>query len=156
MKLVDLEYTRPDIDGFLAKVKSRLEEMKNLKDYATFREKFLETMKLSTDISGACQLVQVRYSQNTKDEFYEKEQEFTDQIGPQIQKSMTDFTNMLLDSKHRTAIDQEFGPQFLDLAELARKSINEEVMPLLQKENTLGSEYQKLTAQIRIEFEGKI
>ncbi len=155
MKLVDLQYTRPDIDGFLSKVKSSLDEMNSIDDYATFREKFLETMKLSTDISGACQLVQVRYSQNTKDEFYEKEQEFTDQIGPQIQKSMTDFTNMLLDSKHRAAIDQEFGAQFLDLAELARKSINEEVMPLLQKENALGSEYQKLTAQIRIEFEGK-
>ena len=155
MKLEDVKYSRPDIVGFEAAVKAALASMQGLSDYQEFKKQFLAVNKLSKDFMGAYTIVSVRYSQNTADKFYEDEQNFFDEILPQFQKSSTDFTNMILDSVHKNQLSAEFGSQFLDLAELARKTISEEVMPLLQKENVLVSEYQKLTSQIKIEFEGK-
>jgi len=155
MKLVDVKYTRPDIETFEKAISASIEEMKNIADYETFRKKFLEINQLSKDFMGSYTIVSVRYSQNTADKFYEDEQNHFDEIMPRFQKAATDFSNMLLDSPFKSNLSSEYGSQFLDLAELARKTISEEVMPLLQKENALVSEYQKLTSQIKIEFEGK-
>jgi oligoendopeptidase F len=145
MKLEEVKYTRPDIVGFENAVKEALQTMQAITDYAEFKKHFLAINKLSKEFMGAYTIVSVRYSQNTADKFYEDEQNFFDEVLPRFQKVSTDFTNMLLDSKHRAQLSVEFGSQFLDLAELARKTITEEVMPLLQKENVLVSEYQKLT-----------
>ena len=155
MKLEEVKYARPDIEGFENAVKDALVEMQSMTDYAEFKKHFLAVNNLSKEFMGAYTIVSVRYSQNTADKFYEDEQNFFDEVLPRFQKVSTDFTNMLLDSSHRVLLSTEFGSQFLDLAELARKTISEEVMPLLQKENMLVSEYQKLTSQIKIEFEGK-
>ena len=154
MKLEDVKYSRPDIVGFEAAVKAALISMQGLSDYQEFKTQFLAVNKLSKDFVGAYTIVSVRYSQNTADKFYEDEQNFFDEILPQFQKSSTDFTNMILDSVHKNQLSAEFGSQFLDLAELARKTISEEVMPILQKENVLVSEYHKLTSPIKKEFEG--
>lgn len=155
MKLEDVQYTRPDIDQYELSVKTAMQDMQTMTDYESFRKKFLEVNQLTKNVYGSYTIVSVRYSMNTADKFYEDEQKFFDEVLPRVQKVNTDFTNMLLDSPQRDRLSTDFGSQFLDLAELSRKTISEEVMPLLQKENVLVSEYQKLTSQIKIEFEGK-
>lgn len=155
MKLEDVKYSRPDIDGYEKEVNEAIAFMSAAKDYETYKKRFLEVNQLTKNIYGSYTIVSVRYSMNTADKFYEEEQNFYDEVLPRVQKVNTDFTNMLLDSAYRGQLEEDFGSQFLDLAELNRKTISEEVMPLLQKENTLVSEYQKLTSQIKIEFEGK-
>lgn len=155
MKLADVQYTRPDIDKFETSIRETMQEMQGIADYETFKKRFLEVNENAKNVMGSYTIVSVRYSQNTADKFYEDEQNFFDEVMPRIQKITTDFNNMLLDSPFKPKLGEDFGTQFLDLAELARKTISEEVMPLLQKENMLVSEYQKLTSQIKIEFEGK-
>lgn len=155
MKLEDVKYTRPDIDSYEQAVKAAMQEMQSLSDYEAYKKKFLEVNQMTKNIFGSYTIVSVRYSMNTADKFYEDEQNFFDEVLPRVQKVNTDFTNMLLDSSFKNQLASEYGSQFLDLAELSRKTISEEVMPLLQKENLLVSEYQKLTSQIKIEFEGK-
>lgn len=155
MKLADVKYTRPDIDGFEKSIEAAIVSMKTITDYETFRKEFLAINNMTKEIMGSYTIVSVRYSQNTKDAFYEGEQDFFDEVMPRFQKANTDFSNMLLDSPFKAQLGAEYGTQFLDLAEVSRRTISEEVMPLLQKENALVSEYQKLTSQIKIEFDGK-
>lgn len=155
MKLEQVQYQRPNVEQFEAEIKEAIAAMNSINDYAAFKAKFLEISDKYKHIMGFYTIVSVRYSQNTADKFYEEEQNYFDEVLPRIQKANTDFSNMLLDSKFKVELCEEFGKQFLDLAEVARRTISEEVMPLLQKENTLVSEYQKLMAQIKIEFEGK-
>lgn len=155
MRLSEVTYTRPSIEDHEKAIHAAIEKMKSLNDYAGFREEFLKVSEMNKVIGGLITIVSIRYSQNTKDEFYEKEQKYFDEVSPQIQKIGTEFTNMVLDSPFRAQLSEEFGVQYFDMAELSRKSINEAVMPLLKRENVLVSEHQKLTSQIKIEFEGK-
>ena len=155
MKLSEVQYIRPSIDEFENSILEVMNTMKSLTDYSAYREAFLKVSAMNKAIYGDMTIASIRYSQNTKDEFYEKEQTYFDEVSPRIQKIGTDFTNMVLDSSFKNQLAEEFGNQYFDMAELSRKSINEAVMPLLQKENALVSEHQKLSSQIKIEFEGK-
>lgn len=155
MKLSDLKYERPDIEAYQKTIYQAIEDVKAATSYDVCKSIFLNIADLSKKIYGSSTLVAIRYSQDTSNEFYEKEQDFFDNVSPQLQKLGTDFTNAVLDSPYRKELELDFGRQYFDIAELQRKSINEAVMPLLQKENQLSSEYQKIMSQIQIEFEGK-
>lgn len=155
MKLADVTYHRPNIDQLEAELKQATQDILLSKSYEDVQANLAKTSEAIKSVQGMAQLASVRYSQNTKDAFYEQEQEYIDSISPRISKSWTDYTNALLDSPFINELKAEFGYQFFDLAELSRASINEAVMPLLQKENILSSDFQKLISQIKINFEEK-
>ena len=55
----------------------------------------------------------------------------------------------------RAELEEKWGSQLFALADNAIKSFSPEILPLLQKENKLTSDYSKLVASAQIEFDGK-
>ena len=54
-----------------------------------------------------------------------------------------------------TELEQKWGSQLFALADNSIKSFSPEIVPLLQQENKLSSDYSKLVASAQIEFDGK-
>ena len=76
MKFNEFKYVRPDLEQFISQMKELLEVIG--KD-VTFEEELKAIMKvfsLNDDLSTQASLVSIRNSVDTRDEFYEKEQEF--------------------------------------------------------------------------------
>lgn len=155
MKLSEIQYSRPNVELFIENINENISKFNVLTTYSEYRALFIEINDSLKNILGAHSLVEVRFSQNIKDEFFDKEKEFFDNESPNIQKIVVDFKNTILKSEFRKEMEAEFGKQYFDLAELDRKLINENVISLLQKENQVSSDYQKLMAQVQVEFEGK-
>lgn len=100
-------------------------------------------------------LVMIRHSIDTNDEFYQQEQEYTDEIGPEIDGLSTQFYEALVQSKFREDLESKFGKQLFALADSELKTFKPVIVPLLQKENKLTSDYNKLIASAKINFDGK-
>lgn len=156
MKFNNYEYKRPDLEMFKKGMEDLLE---TLKDDVTLNQEIEilhEFFALQDEIDSMGQLVGIRHSLDTRDEFYEKEQEFFDQNGPIIQEYNQKFIDVILVSKNRDGLENEFGKLLFELAELEKKTFKPAIIPDLQLENKLSSEYSKLTAGAKVEFNGEI
>ncbi len=154
MKFKNYAYKRPDLDTFKEVVEKELQVIGS--DVSLEEEiKAIENIfKIFDDIESQVVLVSIRNSVDTTDKFYEDEQAFFDENGPVISQYGHAFNDKLLSSKNRTALEDKFGTLIFKRAELARKTFKPEIIPDLQKENKLSTEYSKLIASAKIEFDG--
>ncbi len=153
MKFNEMTYTRPDFE----KSKKNYEELfKNFKDQ-TLEEQITtinEWNKLSDDFATNATLCSVRHSIDTRDEFYEKENEYFDEVGPHFSNLAVEANKTILSSKHLEGLKKHFGPHYFEILECSLV-MKEEAIPFMQKENALVSKYNKLIASAKIDFEGK-
>lgn len=155
MKFADFIYTRPDLE----KIKPIFEQELNRFQTATTAEAQIEAMskinQIRDDISTMFNLCYIRHSINTNDDFYKNEQDYLDEIDPEVEELVTHYYQLLSTSKFRKELEQKWGRQLFALAEAQLKTFSPEVIPLLQQENKLSSDYTKLIASAKILFEGK-
>lgn len=111
--------------------------------------------KLRSEFDTLQQIASVRHSIDTNDEFYKAEQDFFDENGPVVQEYITDYYRALVGSKFRSELEKKWGRQLFQLAELSLKTFSPEVIEDLQQENKLTTEYAKLIASAKIQFEGE-
>jgi len=100
-------------------------------------------------------LAEIRHSIDTTDEFYETEQNYFDENGPIYQGLVTDFYKALVNAAFRKELEEKWGSQLFNIAELRLKTFSPEIIEDLQQENKLSTEYTKLMASAKIEFDGK-
>jgi len=154
MKFNEFKYVRPDLEQFISQMKELLEVIG--KD-VTFEDELKAIMKvfsLNDDLSTQASLVSIRNSVDTRDEFYEKEQEFFNENMPKIQEYEHMFSTQLLESKNRQKLEKEIGSLIFVNAELQQKTFDVKIIEDLQFENKLSTEYSKLLAGAKIEFDG--
>ncbi|GGB37675.1 M3 family oligoendopeptidase [Virgibacillus dakarensis] len=121
------------------------EATKAIKEINAFRDR----------LSTLFNLVYIRASIDTNDAFYQEERDFFDEMEPEIRGLSTDFYKELVQSPYREELENQWGSQLFQLADCEIKSFSQEIIPLLQKENKLTSEYSKLVASAQIELNGK-
>ena len=155
MNFNDYKYERIDIDA----VKKQFEELIDSFKKADNAEKQYEIMdkviNLRNYIDTMTTLVSIRHSINTADDFYDKENDYCDEISPLLYGFTTDFYEALVTSKFRKELEDKYGKFLFDQAECSLKTFNEEVIPQLQEENKLSSKYDKLIASAKIPFDGE-
>lgn len=154
MKFKDYQYQRPDLEAFKATVEK---DLKVIGSDVSLEEEVqaIENLFNAFDEIGTMgTLVSIRNSVDTKDKFYEEEQAFFDENGPVLGQYSHEFNDKLLSSKNRKALEEKYGTLIFRSGELARKTFKPEIIPDLQKENKLSTEYSKLIASAQIEFDG--
>ena len=155
MNFNDYKYERIDIDA----VKKQFEELIDSFRKADNAEKQYEIMdkviNLRNHIDTMTTLVSIRHSINTADDFYDKENDYCDEISPLLYGFTTDFYEALVISKFRKELEDKYGKFLFDQAECSLKTFSEEVIPQLQEENKLSSKYDKLIASAKIPFDGE-
>ena len=156
MKFSEFKYERPDLDKVKKSLEEQLELINTGKDLKTEIKAAYNIFKINDDLGTQSVLVSIRNSIDTTDEFYEKEQEFFDENGPVLREYEQMFIEKLLDSPHREGLVKEFGSLIFQRGELARKTFKPEIIPDLQLENKLSTEYSKLQASAKIPFKGEI
>lgn len=100
-------------------------------------------------------LSEVRHTINTEDEFYNEESDFWDENSPLIEEVNNEFYKALLSSPFKDQIGDYYGETIIKEAEYSQKSFSKEVIEDMQLENKLGSQYQKLIASAKIDFDGE-
>lgn len=156
MKFKDMPYERPDKETVKAEILSTIERFNNAKTYSEVREVFIENDKASKHIDTMGTLSHIRHSINTKDEFYDKENEFWDEFMPEIREYSQKLTEAIMNSEFRKELEEEFGDVLFINNEIALRSFKPEMVPLMVKENELTTKYDKLIASAQIPFKGGV
>lgn len=151
----DFDYKRPDFDAFSREFNTALDAFEYAHSATEQSEVLRHIDAMRTDFSTMYNICMIRHTIDTRDEFYEKENEYFDQQMPAYQGLVTEFYRRLLDAKYRSTLEAEHGKQIFDIAELSLKTFDESVLALLQEENKLSSQYTKVKASATIEFRGE-
>lgn len=147
-------YERPDLEQGKVKFAALLESFKNASSVEEQNKAIEQINAFRNDISTLFNLVYIRASIDTNDEFYQAERDYWDEVSPEINKLNTDFYKELITTPFRDELEKKWGSQLFEIADYSIKAFAPEVIGLLQKENKLTSEYSKLVASAQLEFDG--
>ncbi len=155
MKFKDMPYERVDFDQVEKELKALMEEFDTAKsgeEQFAVHQKFYE---LNDRVSTLYTISHIRFDINTTDEFYEKEHDYYDEKLPVYSNLVLAYQKKLYDSPYREYLESKIGPVAFKNMEIAQKSMDEKLIPLMQEENKLTLEYDKLIAGAKINFDGK-
>ena len=155
IKFGDMQYIRPDMD----QIKKEMEEiLEGLSSSTSFEEEdslFDDFIRISRSYDTMATLVSIRNSVDTLDEFYDKENDFFDEVGPEFKALRTRFYRAMLDSSFTSEHKEKRGEHIFNLYRLRMSTFSDEVLDDLKEENKLKSKYVKLLGGAKIMFEGE-
>ncbi|WP_028531533.1 M3 family oligoendopeptidase [Paenibacillus sp. UNC217MF] len=155
MKFSDYTYVRPDAKLIEQQIKQLISSFEAAESFEQQDRIMSDINKLRSEFDTQAQLVSIRHSIDTNDEFYKAEQEYMDEVGPVIQEYITDYYRALVNSKYRAELEAKWGVQLFQLAEKMLKTFSPEIIEDLQLENKLSTEYSQLIASAKVLFEGE-
>jgi M3 family oligoendopeptidase len=155
MKFEQFEYIRPDLNAINGRFTELLNEFQQAESVDAQIAAMKKINELRNEIDSMINICHIRHSIDTNDEYYMAEQDYIDEIEPELEGLTTKFYEALVHSRFRCELEQKFGKQLFALAETQLKTFSPEIVPLLQKENKLSTEYTKLIASAKIPFDGK-
>ncbi len=155
MKFKDFEYKRVNIKNLKKCFIKHLEDFETVKSFEEQDRLMKRINELRTDFESMKHIAETRFAIDTRDEFYENENDYYDEVSPIYEGLVSDYYRRLTGSIFRDKLETKWGKQLFRLAELKIKTFSEEVIEDLQKENKLCSSYEKLQASASIMFEGK-
>lgn len=155
MTFQDYTYVRPNLEDVKGKFSAAIQLFNNALTVEDQSKAMNEINQLRNDLGTMFNLCHIRHSIDTNDEFYKEEQDYMDELGPEVEGLVSQYYQALVDSKFRPQLEEKWGTQVFALAEGQLKTFKPEIVPLLQKENRLVTEYTKLIASAKIDFEGE-
>ena len=155
MRFSEMPYTRPDAQNTAARYRQMAARAAAAGAGGELVELFRLHNQLDDGFATAFRLAQIRHTLDTRDEFYDAENDFFDQANPLVGNAQLEFYRALLANPCKGALAEAFGPILLDKMELAVSAASDEVLELMQQENALSSRYQKIKAGAQVEFDGK-
>jgi len=155
MKFNEYKYEHLDLEKIKKEFSELIESFEKAENVEGQVNAFDEIIKLRNHIETMQTLVSVRHSIDTNDEFYDKENEYMDEISPILFGFTNDFYKALVNSKFKDELAKKYGKFLFDLAENTLKTFSPEIIPDAQEENRLSSKYSKLIASAKIDFDGK-
>ena len=155
MKFNEYEYEHLDLEKIKENFSELIESFGKAENVEVQIEAFDKIIKLRNHIETMQTLVSIRHSIDTNDEFYDKENEYMDEISPILFGFTNDFYKALVNSKFKDELIKKYGKLLFDLAENTLKVFSNEIIPDAQEENRLSSKYSKLIASAKIDFDGK-
>ena len=110
MKFSDMPYERVDFDQVgkeLAGLIRELEEAKSGEEQFAVHQRYY---KLTDHVQTLMTIASIRHDGNTVDEFYEKEQDYYDEMIPVFQNQVLEYTQKLYKSPYREYLESKIGP----------------------------------------------
>ncbi len=146
-------------------------------DMEHFKKEFLDLLqRFESGACGSCQeqnrimsainalrnefetmatLARICHSIDTTDSYYDRENDYFDEVGPAYEGLIDQFYRALVHSPHQPELERHWGSQLFRIAALKLRTFSPEIMADLQQENKLSSQYTKLRASAQIDFEGE-
>jgi len=155
LKFSEFKYERPDIEAFQKEIKSLLNEIDGSDTLERQIAAIRKAVDLRKEFDSMQRIASIRYTINTKDEYYANEHDFFDISGPVIKGMIIDFYKTLVKSKFSSELKEYFGSRFFELMEISLKTYSKDILDDLKMENQLVTKYVKLISSAEIFFEGR-
>lgn len=155
MTFKEYEYKRPDMAHLEKEFDAALAVFKEAKDADSQIQAMKTINRLRNNFETQAVLVEIRHSVDTTDAFYEEENNYIDEIRPVAEGLVSKYYEALLASPFKKELEAVYGKQVFRIAEMILKTFKPEIIEDLQQENKLSSQYVKLRASSKIQFDGE-
>lgn len=155
MKLSQIVYMRPDkqkVLADLAEFKSRFESAQSADEFFAVHEQYKQ---YSIDLDTNMRIAFIRFTQDTRDEFYSAEKDYLDEIGPEISVAAADVANCYLTSPFRKQLEERFPRIMFVNLQMNVDAADPRIVEDRVEENKITTAYTKLMSGITIDFEGE-
>ena len=156
MKFADISYTRADFDAAARFYASAAERLSAAGSFEEAEAVFLEVEDFSAKFDTALTVANIRHDIDTRDEFYDAEVAYIDEHAPELEEYVQRWQDALLRTPYRAAFEEKYNRVMFLNAEIDARTFSPEIVPELQRENALTTEYSKLLAGAQIHFEGGV
>ena len=154
-KVKDLPYSRFDIKRLEEAINKFVEAEKNASSVDDVMKARKEFFDVAEDYSTSGSIAYVRYTLDTRDEFYMKEQEYYDEVGPIAGDYFNTYAKVMWESRFRPELEKLIPETIYPGLECSMKSHSAETIQDEQEENALVTKYTNLTSQITTEWRGE-
>ena len=155
MKFSQMPYQRPDLEAVRQEYREILQQLRSARsaeEQIAAVERYYES---EGHVATAACLASIRHTIDTRDAFYDAENDFFDENLPLLKDLEQEIGQAMLASPFRPELEERLGKLLFINLEIENRSFKPEMMELMQEENRLCSEYQKLYASAMVEFDGK-
>ena len=155
MKISEIKYVRPDKEqvlAHLADIRQRMENAQTLEDFYAVHDEY---KAYSEDLSTNMRIAFIRFTQDTRNEFYAAEQDYLDEIGPEISVANAKSANCYLTTKFRKQLEERFPAVMFKNLQMAVDAADPRIVEDRVEENKVTTSYTKLMSSIVIDFEGE-
>lgn len=156
MTFSQIPYQRADLAAWKAQVEDQTRRFRQAKTFEEADAIFREAEDSSVEYDTMVTLASIRHDIDTRDEFYDAENDYYDAQLPTLEAAFKAWTLATLESPFRKELEEKYGAVPFVNAELSLKTFSPAIVEDLQKENALKSRYSKLLASAQIEFRGEI
>ena len=156
MKLEEMPLKVPNVERVEAKIRVLTDYLNSAKTKEDAIKAVNKYFKIWQDVNSDFTIVSIRFSQDTTNAEYIKANDKVNEINPIIENYFNNFEKSLLKSPFIKDLEDKFGKLFFTHLENNLKCFDEKIIPLLQEENKLVSEYEALLASAKIEYKGQI
>ena len=155
MKFKEMPYERVDYDKTAKKLTDLTERVKAAQSGEELWAVHQEYYQVYKDMADAMTIAHIRYDADTSDEFYMEERNYYDETGPKLDNLLNGYKKALYESPFRNYMEEKIGKVAFATMDNSIKSMDESIIGLMQEENALTTEYNKLIASARIPFDGQ-
>jgi len=156
LKFEDYKYEKIDIENFSKNFNYHIQKFSQSRTFEEQNKEMTSLIELRNHFETMATLVEIRQSIDTKDEFYDKEKNYYDEIGPIYQGLVTKYYKSLIESKFKSDLVKEWGEWIFKIAEMEIKTYSNEIVEDLKLENKLSTKYSKLLASAEIKYDDKV
>ena len=155
MKFSEMTYTRPDIDAILAQCRQFAQRAAQAASGEELVQLYYDQSAALADYTTAANLANIHYTCDTRDPYWEGEQNFFDSNGPAVTNATVEIYRAILANPHLDALTEALGSTCVPGMKNAVLAMDDRVLALQQEANALSSAYQKLYGGALVELDGK-
>ena len=157
MTVSELAYQRLSLEEFAAEIQEIIAQVKGAASAQEVMAARNRCNDLYIRLETAQALSYMRYSINTADEFYLAEKDYYDEMGPQAQNYLLEYTRAMLETPFRKELEEsgQIIPLVFRSFEVELKSMSPEIIEDMIEENKLVSQYSQMMAAMEFEFRGE-
>ena len=155
MKFQDYQYKRVTVEEFTESLTRCCHVLENASTYNEFYGAYLEANEAIDYLLTMSTLANIRFTINTKDEFYVGEKAFWDESEPLVEELLVKMFKVIQASAYVNQLKTNVPNTFFLIGEFKLKQFSEEIVTDLQEENRLCSEYEKIIGGAEFEFMGE-
>lgn len=155
MNFSEMQYVRPDIEKLSSQCIAAAEAFSAAKSFEEAEKALLERDRIIKSWATQTSLAYIRHTVDTNDSFYTAEDDYINEVSPQAEEMFQKISESMLKCKFRPELEEKYGALMFRNIEISLKTFSPAIIPDMQEENRLTSEYQNLIASAQIDFDGK-
>lgn len=155
MKVCDLPYKRYSVEQMTETYKTAIAKINAAKsaDEVLAARKTLTDASVELNTEGS--LAYMRWSCNTKDEFYKNEKEYYEQNTPLLSGVQIEYIQAMLKTPYAEEVKKRLPAPVYRGYEVALKALDERVIGEMQEESSIVNEYAQFMSEFTVDFKGQ-